>query len=184
MKHFTFLLSLFFLSSCAGLPTSPLHAPISAKEIAGDKNSLQTIHQLTFTKGTTSHTILLHSNINAQAISMVGLGTLGETIFECRLDSGPVNCNAITESIPATMLFNDLQLIYSPLTAIQNQMNGTDFTITQHENQRIITHKNTTFSNITYDNNDIWNANISFKNIRYGYDLHLHPLHVERNNHE
>lgn len=177
MKYALFLL-LFILSGCSTL--HPLQENILVSNIIKDNEILIADHHLTFIRGNDTHTILTHIEITPDHFSFVGFGSLGEGLFECRIDDRGNNCTTLLKKIPAQHLFNDIQLIFLSADELEKIIKKPNFELQENAQIRLISYRNKPFNKITYDGLDRWQSDIVFQNIQYNYQVNLRPLSIQK----
>ncbi len=188
MKWFCVSMMVLVLAGCSGAatlmsPPSLLKAPLSASDMGGATGTIIADHYFKFEKGETHHNLIMHSEINANSVSLVGLSALGGAVFECRAQGGVQSCDVMSDAIPAEQLFENMQMVFAPFSSLQNHMTPSGFTVVEVEHKRLIGRSGKPVIEISYSGADIWNSNILFDKKAYGYQFTLKPLYLERSPH-
>ena len=102
MKKILFYMT-FILSGCAQI------APLSGSAIVAENETIKADHHVSFERKGTQQSFRTHLEIKHDAVVLIGLGVLGEVLFECQSRGPQVDCKKITPSLPAKRLFANIQ---------------------------------------------------------------------------
>lgn len=93
----------FFLCGCT-------HAlPLSGGVIVASNEVIKADHHVSFVRGATQHNLRTHLQIKHDQVVLIGVGLLGESLFECTSRAQNLSCDKTVPAIPAERLFLDIQ---------------------------------------------------------------------------
>ena len=165
---------------CAS-PMSPLRSHVLPSAILGHGSEVFADYHVTFYRQGNTHKFLMHLEVFPDHVSLVGLGALGEVLFECRYDKSQAEkCDTLVEGIPAVMLLQDIELIYWPLDELNSKLKHSSFSLTETAQRRVLLYKQRILSEITYEKERSLLSRVTLDNKKYNYQLHIEPLHVKR----
>jgi len=100
-----FLAAVFILGGCVST------APLSGNALVEKGETLKTDHHVVFTSDDNHQNLRTHLEISHDEVVLIGLGMLGETLFECQSRAQKLKCSKISSAFPAERLFKDIQHI-------------------------------------------------------------------------
>ena len=102
--RFCALILLFIVMGCAS-PKSPLRSHVLPSAVLGHGSEVFAAYHVTFYMHGNRDNFLMHLEVFPDHVSLVGLGALGEVLFECRYDKSQAEkCDTLVEGMPAVML--------------------------------------------------------------------------------
>lgn len=179
MKFYSLIL-LFLVMGCAN-HISPLRLHALPSALLEDESNIFATYHVTFYRKESSDNFLMHLEIFPDHFSLVGLGSLGEILFECRYNKNQAEkCDTLLKGIPAVMLLQDIELIFWPLDELNINMKNSNFVLTDTSQRRLLFYKQDIFLEITYENERSLQSRIKLDNKKYNYQLHIEPLHIKK----
>ncbi|SVB17667.1 uncharacterized protein METZ01_LOCUS170521 [marine metagenome] len=160
---------------------SPLSSHVLPSAILGHGSEIFATYYVTFDRQGNRDKFLMHLEVFPDHVSLVGLGALGEVLFECRYDKSQAEkCDTLVEGIPAVMLLQDIELIYWPLDELNSKIKHSSFSLTETAQRRVLLYRQRILSEITYEKERSLLSRVTLDNKKYNYQLHIEPLHVKR----
>ena len=177
------LILLLIMMGCGSFtsPISPLKLPVLPSAVLDHGSEVHAAYHVTFYRQENRHDFLMHLEVFQDHVSLVGLGGLGEVIFECRHNKNETeSCDTLVEGIPAVMFLQDIELIYWPLDELNSKISHSNFSLTETPQRRVLLYRKSVFSEITYEKERSLLSSATLDNKKYNYQLHIEPLHVKR----
>ena len=182
--RFCALILLLIVMGCGSLTSSPmfpLRSPVLPSAVLEHGSEVFAAYHVTFYKQGNKHKFLMHLEVFPDHVSLVGLGALGEVLFECRYDKSQAEkCDTLVEGIPAVMLLQDIELIYWPLDELNSKIKHSSFSLTETAQRRVLLYRQRILSEITYEKERSLLSRVKLDNKKYNYQLYIEPLHVKR----
>ena len=178
--RFCALILLFIVMGCAS-PKAPLRSHVLPSAVLGHGSEIFAAYHVTFYRQGNRDNFLMHLEVFPDHVSLVGLGALGEVLFECRYDKSQAEkCDTLVEGMPAVMLLQDIELIYWPLDELNSKIKHSSFSLTETAQRRVLLYRQRILSEITYEKERSLLSRVMLDNKKYNYQLHIEPLHVKR----
>ena len=181
--RFCALILLFIVMGCGSLtsPMSPLRSHVLPSAVLGHGSEVFAAYHVTFNRQGNRDKFLMHLEVFPDHVSLVGLGALGEVLFECRYDKSQAEkCDTLVEGMPAVMLLQDIELIYWPLDELNSKIKHSSFSLTETAQRRILLYRQRILSEITYEKERSLLSRVTLDNKKYNYQLHIEPLYVKK----
>lgn len=182
--RFCVLILLLIMMGCSGSltsPMSPLRSPVLPSAVLGHGSETLAAYHVTFYQQGNIHKFLMHLEVFPDHVSLVGLGALGELLFECRYNKSQAEkCDTFVEGIPAVMLLQDIELIYWPLDELNSKIKHSSFSLTETAQRRVLFYRQNLLLEITYEKERSFLSGVMLDNKKCNYQLHIEPLHVKR----
>lgn len=83
--------------------------PLSGSTVVAHDEVVQADHFLTFERGAQQQSLRTHLEVRHDEVVLIGMGMLGEVLFECKSYEQNLHCDKIVSKIPAERLFADIQ---------------------------------------------------------------------------
>ncbi len=110
-------------------------------------------------------------------ITLVGLTAMGIRAFTIKFDGTRVEAESspgMPDSLPPERLLNDVQLVYWPLKALQSQMSGTEWEISEPvAGTRRLKRSGRVVTEVHYATADPWAGRAWLANLEFGYTLSI-----------
>ena len=181
--RFCTLILLFIVMGCGSLtnPMSPLRSHVLPSAVLGHGSEVFAAYHVTFYRQGKRDKFLMHLEVFPDHVSLVGLGALGEVLFECRYDKSQAEkCDTLVEGMPAVMLLQDIELIYWPLDELNSKIKHSSFSLTETAHRRVLLYRQRILSEITYEKERSLLSRVTLDNKKYNYQLHIEPLYVKK----
>lgn len=170
------LISCFSLMSCSGVqPLNRFAEPASVLEGGAAVNA---DYQLTWQMDGEKQSLLTHIEVDSEHFSFIGFGLLGEALIECAYSGGDLKCETLIESVPTDELIADIQLMFWPVHALQNNLNQS-FVLNENGLLRELYYDRKLFAAISYENTQTWQSDITLKNEYYNYSINMKHLNEQ-----
>jgi len=138
-------------------------------------------YHVTFDRQGNRHKFIMHLEVFSDHVSIVGLGALGEVLFECRYNQNLIEkCDTLIKEMPAAMLLQNIELIYWPLAELNSKIKHSNFSLTETTKRRVLLYKQRILLEIIYEKERSLLSTVSLDNKKYNYQIYIEPLHIKR----
>jgi hypothetical protein len=116
---------------------------------------------------------------DATAVTLVALGPLGQRAFTLRYDGQQVEAQSspyAPQTLPPRRVLADVELALWPLSAWQQQLAGSDWSLTEpRPGLRRLRYRRQLVAEVHYDGADLWRSHLWLANLPLGYTLEIEP---------
>lgn len=129
-----------------------------------------------------SHRLLAELELNERQLIIVGLSSLGMRLFT--LDYNAQNLSFSSSAmLPADFkphyLLADIQLIYWPLAALQQQFENSGISIREEDEHRLYYRGGTKIIDIYFERGTGWASTVHLHHLERNYTLHINTVNIE-----
>jgi hypothetical protein len=169
-------------TGCAALKPKP-HDPgifLLPPSAAGVEKSL--MQSLILIKGTSRFEALAAIEVSPEALSVVGLGPLGNRLMGLRWDGKHLEQERdphLPKDLPLELILRDLEIAFWPTQALKGPLNSKGYTLSDDASVRTVSQDGQVLIRIHYDAADRWDSPAVFENLGLGYSLEIHPIKDE-----
>lgn len=118
-------------------------------------------------------------NIDSKVIELVMLSPLGQRIATLKYDGSEINVR-LEKLAPAKFPFEDMigiiEMIYSPMSALRDNFQGTEWHVVQAENIRNIYYKQELVAIVQFGAATPMNGKVTYRNIPYNYHVTINSV--------
>jgi hypothetical protein len=166
------------LGGCALLPQAPPpELPLLPPASLGAPHSAAQVLHAAF--GERELTLQCAVQADADAVTLIALGPLGQRAFTLRYDGHKLDAQTspyAPQTLPPQRVLSDVQLALWPLAAWQQQLAGSDWSLTEpRPGLRRLRHGKQLVAEIHYEGSDPWHSHLWLANLPLGYTLEIEP---------
>lgn len=170
------LAGLLALSGCSAMPrAAPSPArPLAAPAAAGEHAARQVVRGAI---GAREMTLSCVVSVKDGAMSVIGLNAMGVRLFTMTYDGRRTHvekAGGIPEAITPERLLADLQLVYWPLSALQDSLRPAGYELAESApGTRRLRRGDRLLAEVHYAGDDAWAGRAWLVNLEFGYSLQI-----------
>jgi hypothetical protein len=143
---------------------------------------LSVTQSLVFKKGSTRMEALAVLEVGRDAVSLVGMGPLGNRILSIRWDGSRLDKESdphMPADLPLELILRDVQLAFWPAQALRQGLPGPSWTLEDSGQERLLRQGGKDVVRIRYGGADRWRSPVAFEHLGLGYSLEINPIKDE-----
>jgi len=167
---------------CATLRPKPADPGLFLLSPASALADLSVTQALVFSKGASRFESLAALEVNAESVSLAGLGPLGNRMLALRWDGKKLEKESdpgLPPGLPLELILRDVQLAFWPAAAVRAAIAAKGWTLEDEGMQRTLRQGGVEVVRIRYGAADRWHSDVIFEHLSLGYRLDIRAVKDE-----
>jgi hypothetical protein len=175
-------LCLFLGCAAAGTKARPRDPGLFLLAPSEAGAELSVTQSLSFSKGASHFEALAVLQVDRQAVTLVGLGPMGNRLLSLRWDGSRLDKERdpqLPKELPLELILRDVQLAYWPAEAVRRALPKGGWSLQDGERLRVLSQAGADIVRIRYQGADRWHSATTFEHLGMGYRLDITPIKDE-----